>query len=191
MVAAPLESDRPLTYEDLAGFPDDGHRYELLQGELIVSPAPDGTHQIILNRLNIALVAAVKEARYGTVLIAPFDIRFSRSNVVEPDLFAFSTNQYAQYKGSHFEGAPEFVVEVLSPGSVRYDRVRKADLYMEHGVKEYWIVEPPGKRILVHIAESSEPQPRIVANGALTSVMIPTFTVDLEELFLPDLETFG
>jgi len=190
MVAAPLESDRPLTYEDLEGFPNDGHRYELLQGELIVSPSPDGMHQVVLNRLNIALAAAVKRAKYGTSIIAPFDIRFSKSNVVEPDLFAFSVSQYKQYKGSYFEGAPEFVIEVLSPGSVRYDRVRKADLYMEGGVKEYWIVEPAAKRILVHVAGSTEPMPRIVASGLLTSTVIPEFTVDLRELFIPELNSF-
>lgn len=185
MVAAPLEYDRPLTYEDLEGFPNDGHRYELLQGELIVSPSPDGMHQVVLNRLNVALVAAVNAADYGSVIVAPFDIRFSKSNVVQPDLFAFSEAQDEQFKISHFEGAPEFVVEVLSPSSVRYDRIRKADLYMEHGVKEYWIVEPLAKRILVHLAGSTEPQPRIIASGTLASTVIPGFTIDLAKLFAP------
>jgi Uma2 family endonuclease len=190
MVATPLEIDRPLTYEDLEGFPDDGNRYELLQGDLIVSPSPDGKHQTVLSRLHIALSAAVKEAKFGKAFIAPFDVRFSTSNVVEPDLFAFRVDQYDQYKGKYFEGAPAFVIEVLSTGSVRTDRVRKAALYMENGVEEYWIVEPHAKRVLVHLIGVDEPMPRIISEGTLNSAVIPGFSVELSALFAPELETF-
>jgi Uma2 family endonuclease len=190
MVAAPLEHDRPLTHEDLEKFPDDGNRYELLQGELIVSPSPAGIHQVVLGRLYADLKVAARTARFGTVIIAPFDVRFSRSNVVEPDLIAFSQDQYPQYKGTYFEGAPAFVVEVLSPGSVKYDRVRKANLYMEHGVQEYWVVEPQSNRVLIHVAGIDEPMPRIVTAGIIASAVIPEFQVDLEALFAPELETF-
>ncbi|MGH2548306.1 MAG: Uma2 family endonuclease [Thermomicrobiales bacterium] len=190
MVAEILEYDRPLTFEDLAGFPDDGNRYELLQGELIVSPSPNGLHQTVISRLDGALAAAVKLAKYGKMFVAPFDVRFSPTDVVEPDLFAFSVAQYDHYKGSHFEGAPEFAIEVLSPGSVQTDRVRKASLYMNSRVREYWVVEPVSKRILVHLSGTVEPMPRIIISGTLHSEVIPGFSVNLDELFAPELDTF-
>lgn len=190
MVAAPLEYDRPLVYDDLAGLPEDGHRYELLQGELIVSPASGGLHQTVQNRLSIALESAVRNSQFGTMMVAPFDVRFSQNDVVEPDLFAFGTAKYDRYSDRLFDGAPDFAIEIVSPGSVTNDRVRKAALYINEGVLEYWIVEPVSKRILVHLRGTDEPMPRIVIEGTLISAVIPAFSVDLDALFAPVLNTF-
>jgi Uma2 family endonuclease len=188
MVAQIVESERPWTYADLADLPDDGNRYEILQGELIVSPSPSGRHQIVLGRLHAALYEAVKTSKFGTVFTAPFDVKFSDRNVVEPDLFVISVNQYSQYSDRSFDGAPAFVIEIVSPSSINTDRQRKATLYMEQGVKEYWIVEPDQKRILVHIP--GEQGPRIVIEGALASMVIPSFSVQLTDLFTQTLTTF-
>jgi Uma2 family endonuclease len=188
MVAQIVESERPWTYADLADLPDDGNRYEILQGELIVSPSPSGRHQIVLGRLHAALYEAVRTSKFGTVFTAPFDVKFSDRNVVEPDLFVISVEQYSQYSDRNFDGAPAFVVEVVSPSSVQTDRQRKAALYMEHGVNEYWIVEPDQKRILVHIP--GEQGPRMVLDGALESVVVPAFSVQLSDMFAPPLTSF-
>jgi Uma2 family endonuclease len=185
-----LESDRPLTYEDLKGFPDDGHRYELLQGELVVSHTPDGAHQTVLIRLASQLERAVNDSKFGTAIMGPFEVRMSEGDVVRPDLFAFSLTQYAQYDDEVFVGAPAFMIEITSPQSVKYDRVRKAALYGESGVLEYWIVEPASKRILVHLRGTDEPMPRIVVEGTLSSAVIPAFSVNLDALFAPVLNSF-
>lgn len=182
--AAGVTTDRPLTIDDLDAMPDDGQRYELLQGELIVSPAPGRTHQRVLIKLLGILSAAVAESEgAGEVGAAPFDVQLSPNDVVQPDLFVVLPNQAAQYGERRFDGAPAFVLEVVSPTSGTYDRIRKASLYINAGVQEYWIVEPASRRILVHDPASGEPSPRIAAAGILTSRVIPSFRVDLDVLF--------
>ncbi len=186
MVSLPVEveiEDRPLTIDDLYEMPDDGNRYELLQGELIVSPSPGGTHQEVLGELFFLLRSAVRQGNLGKAIIAPFDVQISPNDVVEPDLFYFRHDQANQYTERRFLGAPAFVVEVVSPSSGSIDRVRKASLYVNSGVEEYWIVEPAGNRIIVHDRASGEPSPRIFTAGSLTSRVIPSFTVDLTQLF--------
>jgi Uma2 family endonuclease len=184
MVASLVDiEDRPLTIEDLEAMPDDGQRYELLQGELIVSPSPGGRHQETLGLLHVGLFAAVQEERSGKVLLAPFDVQLSPNDVVQPDLFFFRHSQEDQYSMRRFSGAPAFVIEIVSLSSGTYDRVRKATLYVNSGVEEYWVVEPEGKRILIHDPMSGQPSPRIVTSGSVTSRVVPSFRVDLNKLF--------
>jgi Uma2 family endonuclease len=185
MVASPIVTeDRPLTIEDLNAMPDDGQRYELLQGELIVSPAPGRTHQRVLIKL-LGMMGSALEAQegLGEVGTAPFDVQLSPNDVVQPDLFVVLPDQADRYGERSFDGAPAFVLEVISPSSGTYDRIRKASLYVNSGVQEYWIIDPLGRRILVHDAGTGEPNPRIVTSGTLTSRVVPTFTVDLGALF--------
>jgi Uma2 family endonuclease len=186
MVASPIEvevEDRPLTIDDLDAMPDDGNRYELLQGELVVSPAPGGIHQEILGILHVQLFNAVQSGKNGKVLLGPFDVQLSPNDVVEPDLFFFRLEQASQYSQRRFLGAPAFVIEIVSPSSGNIDRIRKASLYVNSGVEEYWIVEPARRLILVHDQSSGESSAHVVTAGALTSRVVPTFTVDLGALF--------
>jgi Uma2 family endonuclease len=183
MVASSVPTDRPLTIEDLEAMPDDGQRYELLQGELIVSPAPGGIHQEILGELFGLLREVVRREKSGKAIFAPFAVQLSPHDVVEPDLFFFKNSQSGQYTDRRFLGAPAFVLEVVSPSSGTYDRMRKAALYVNSGVEEYWVVEPAKRRILVHDPTSHVPSPRIVTTGTLTSRVVPSFVVDLAQLF--------
>lgn len=186
MVAKLLEYDRPLTLEDLDEIPEDGNRYEILQGELIVSPSPADRHQLILGRLHIWLAAAATSSRFGHVRLGPRDIRLSVNDIVEPDLFAYRSSQRGQSTERVFEGPPAFVVEIMSPSSRKYDQVRKASLYMRSGVDEYWVVDPSANRVMVHLATRAGTNPEIVFEGSLASAVIPGFTVDLAELFAPE-----
>jgi Uma2 family endonuclease len=150
MVALPFPIDRPWTIEDLDSMPDDGNRYELLQGELIVSPSPGRAHQRLLGWLYVELVAAAKRARAGEAVLAPMGVYLSINDLVEPDLFYIRGEQADMFKDNFFEGAPAFVIEIVSPSSGTHDRIRKAALYRNAGVMEYWIVEPTKRQILAH-----------------------------------------
>jgi Uma2 family endonuclease len=183
MVASTVPTDRPLTIDDLDAMPDDGQRYELLQGELIVSPAPGGVHQEILGELFGLLRDVVRREKSGKVIFAPFDVQLSPNDVVQPDLFYFRNSQSDNYTNRRFSGAPAFIIEVVSPSSGTYDHVRKAALYVNSGVEEYWVVDPASRRMLVHDHSSGEPSPRIITTGTLSSRVIPSFSVDLAELF--------
>jgi Uma2 family endonuclease len=183
MVALPFPVDRPWKIEDLAEMPDDGQRYELLQGELFVSPAPGGNHQLVLGELHGHFFILLKKHPVGRAVVAPCDVRLSPNDLVQPDLIFFRNEQIEQFSNKSFSGAPAFVIEVISPSTGSYDRGRKAALYMQWGVEEYWIVDPDKKRILVHTAAEYTSMPRIVTSGIIVSSVVPEYTIDLVELF--------
>lgn len=124
MSAAP----RPLTYEDLLETPDDGNRYEILGGELIVSPAPTPMHQRVLARLFRLIDRFVQDKNAGELFFAPLDVRFDPHDIVEPDLLFIRRERLDIIDEKLIEGAPDLVVEVLSPSSRGRDRVRKMAL---------------------------------------------------------------
>lgn len=136
-----------LTYSDYAALPDDGRRYELLQGELSVTPAPGTRHQRAIIALGSRLYEHVRVRGLGEVLVAPTDCILSDVTVVQPDILYIATDRLSIISERAIEGAPTLVVEVLSPSSARLDRDRKLTLYAAHGVPYYWIVDPESRSI--------------------------------------------
>ena len=134
-----------LTYEDYRLIPDDGRRYELLEGQLHVTPAPGLEHQRVSKRLFTILLRYFEEGRRGEVLYAPLDVILADDDVVQPDLVV--VRDPAQLSSRGVEGAPFLVVEVISPGRAHYDRTVKAQRYAARGVPHYWIVDPEARRL--------------------------------------------
>ncbi len=134
---------RSVTYEDYLHFPVDGNRYEILEGELFMTPAPTTHHQKVLKNLAFELESFLRKEGGGTLYIAPVDLLFNRFVVMQPDLIYLSKEQAHLDTGKAIEGgAPELVVEILSPSSVALDRVFKFNVYARLGVQWYWIVDP-------------------------------------------------
>jgi Uma2 family endonuclease len=133
--------NREWTVDDLENLPDDGNRYEVIDGELFVTPAPSLTHQRAVLRLAQILGAYLDTERVGYLVIAPADVVFSNKRGVQPDLFA--TPPVNGHSPKRFEDAGRLllVVEVLSPSTARSDRVVKRMLFRDEGVPEFWIVE--------------------------------------------------
>jgi Uma2 family endonuclease len=146
---------RPLTYDDLLDMPDDGQRYEIIGGELVVTPAPTANHQRVLFQLVRLLDAFVLENGGGELFFAPFDVQLGFHDIVEPDLLFIGSEQ-GRVPGEHhkFEGSPLLVVEVTSPSSRQTDRVKKMVLYARSGVLEYWIADPELRMLVVNVLES-------------------------------------
>ena len=136
------------TYKDYAKTPE-GERYELLDGELIMAAAPNMAHQRIGIRLGGEFHVYVMSADAGEVYIAPTDVYLSDSDVVQPDLVFFSKDRSHIRTGKNIRGAPDIVVEILSPSTSARDWGYKKDLYAKHGVKEYWLADPYAKQIMV------------------------------------------
>jgi Uma2 family endonuclease len=134
-----------LTYQDYAGLPDDGRRYQILDGELCVTPAPGSRHQEIGGNLFAAIHAHVKGHGLGKVFPAPIDVILSdapeHTSIVQPDIVFVATDRLDRISARGIEGAPTLVVEVLSPTTAAIDRRRKRDLYARHGVPYYWLVD--------------------------------------------------
>lgn len=172
-----------VTYADLASFPDDGLRREIIDGELIVSPSPRSRHQEILARLHLLLGNHVAERGGGKVFFAPLDVVFSQINVVEPDLLFIAEDQLEILTEANVQGSPALVVEVVS--NPRIDRVRKRDLYARFRVPEYWVVDPDADRVEVYwLRGETYAKPQIFEPGeTLTYERLPGLEIDCTRLF--------
>jgi Uma2 family endonuclease len=183
------ESTRKLTYADFVRFPDDGRRHELIDGEHYVSPSPNLRHQIVLQRLNVALANHVNASRAGLVLFK-VDCVFSFFDVVEPDLVIVLNDRHDILTKRNIKGAPSILVEVLSPSTSKRDRTLKRDLYERHGAREYWLIDAVKNTIAVHRmtkAEFAEPAMLSLQDeDVLSTRLLPGFELSLDELFNGD-----
>ena len=136
-----------LTYADFVALPDDGNRYEILDGELFVTPSPAPRHQIILANLVGILSPYVRHRDLGIILFAPLDVIFADTSIAEPDLIYLDNDRMSLMSQRAIEGPPTLVVEVLSPSTERTDRGRKFSVYARFGVGFYWIIDP-AERVL-------------------------------------------
>lgn len=145
---------RPVkTFDDLMALPPET-RAELIEGEIIMSPAPESRHQDVVLRIAMALSAHVTRHRCGRIFVAPLDIILSRRAVVQPDVLFVSSDR-SHIIRKQIEGAPDLAVEVLSPGTEVEDRLVKRRLYGKYGVREYWIADPEARTIEVLVRETA------------------------------------
>ena len=138
------DAERTFTYEDYLALPEEsGHRFEVLNGTLIREPSPSVTHQRVSRRLQRLLEDYFLQADPdGEIFDAPLDVTMGQRTVVQPDLFLVSGKQQRIIKENRIDGAPELIVEVLSPSHPRKDRLEKMQVYQKNGVEHYWLVDP-------------------------------------------------
>jgi Uma2 family endonuclease len=142
---------RGWTYEEFARLPDDGNRYEVIAGELHVTPAPGSIHQQVSVRLTLAFGNFCQEQGAGVVFAAPYDLILGDGDYVEPDLIFVRRDRVdAVIKEHGAVGPPDLVIEILSDSTARRDRGIKRQRYAAHGVPEYWIVDTDKKHVEVH-----------------------------------------
>lgn len=136
-----------LTYDDYVNLPGD-ERYELIDGELILVASPSERRQWTATRM-YRLMLLAENMGLGWVYFAPFDVVLTDNDVVQPDLLFISRESADILTAANAQGAPDLVVEILSPSTSRLDRTRKRELYERHQVKEMWLVEPEERKIWV------------------------------------------
>jgi Uma2 family endonuclease len=134
-----------MTYDEYCLLPEGRNQYELIDGELIVTPSPRREHQEIVGRLYARLLNYVEQNRLGAVYVAPLDTIFNQYTVLQPDILFISNERLPEIAKEWIEGAPDVVIEVLSPGTIDRDRRRKLAVYSQFGVPEYWIVDPQSR----------------------------------------------
>ena len=173
-----------LTYKDYINTPDD-KRYELIDGELILAPAPRRDHQTVEVRLGSRLHLFVDENELGVVYFAPRDVVFSDSDIVQPDLMFISNERMHIDTEAEVWGSPDLVVEILSPSTADRDRTVKQVLYARHGVKEYWLVDADARTIEVLLLRDQgfEPAATYAEGDTLVSRTLPGFSIPLSEIF--------
>ncbi len=174
------------TYDHYATLPDDGQRYEIVDGVLYMAPpSPSGFHQGAVNLLVTYLTIHVQFVGLGRVYSAPFDVELAPNTVVQPDVFVLLKESSSKFTPSRVVGAPELVIEVSSPRTVVHDLHRKYVAYAAAGVKEYWIVDPAAHTIEVLILENGEYHSAGVFSGedTLPSQVVPNFPVQVQQFF--------
>ena len=183
-VPARRAAPRRWTYAEMAAaLPETNLPTELWDGELVMSPVPSFFHQEIVARLYKLLDAWVEQHRLGKTALAPLDMVLTPRRAVQPDVI-FIANERLGIIGERVEGAADLVAEVLSPGTRRRDRLDKRDLYEQHGVKEYWLVDPEARTVEVLFLERG--QYRLVgrwSEGQATSRLLRGFKVPVQDLF--------
>ena len=138
------------TYQDYLTTPED-ERYELLDGDLMMVPAPNLRHQRVQRNLGQKLNQFIQERDLGELFYAPCDVFLSNTDIVQPDLlFVSREREHLLSDGEKVRGAPDLVIEILSPSSAETDRGAKRHLYGAHGVAEYWLVDPIAETISIH-----------------------------------------
>ena len=177
-----------LTYEDLVALPDDGMRHELIDGEHFVTPSPATPHQFIAGNLHLLIGNHVRERRLGVVLFAPFDVVFSRYDVVVPDLIYFTTARFKEVVGDkNAQGPPNLAIEILSPSTRRRDETIKRRLYESTGVAEYWVVDPELETVKVHRLVEGKYQKAaelsLEDDAVLTTPLLPDLNLPLTAIF--------
>ena len=142
---------RGWTYEEFARLPDDGNRYEVIAGDLYVTPAPGRIHQKVSSRLNALFLAFCEEQGAGDVYPAPFDVIFGEGDYLEPDLVFVREDRVDEVIRDHgIVGTPDLIVEILSDSTERRDRGIKRERYAAYGVPEYCIIDTDAKYVEVY-----------------------------------------
>ncbi len=178
---------RRLTYADYAALPDDGQRYQLVEGELVVTPSPTSEHQIVVGAIHHRLCEHVERHGGGRVFVAPLDVVLEDGIVFQPDVFFVSSAHESIIRATNVRGAPDICIEVLSPGTERLDRVRKLELYARHGVGHYWIVDLAARSIEEYVLAGDVYRVRSVAGAddEFRPAALPGFVFRLPALGLP------
>lgn len=173
-----------LAYEHLQQMPDDGKRYELLGGELVVSPSPSWQHQQIAWKLVEFLNKAVR-AGFGTAAFAPMDVVLDDHNVVQPDLLFISEGRPEINANGTVQGAPDLVIEILSESTRGRDLGAKLRIYARFGVRFYWAVDPEEEAVRIYELEGpgGYAEKETLRTGPLTCPLFPGIELSVNELF--------
>ena len=176
---------KPFTYDDYIAMPEDGKRYEIIEGDLSMTPAPGPRHQAVQLRLGSLLLAYLDKHAVGRVFLSPIDLVLSMVDVVQPDLLFVGQSRSNIIAEKNIVGIPNLIVEILSPSSTTRDQEEKPNLYQRYGLPEYWIVDPDSQTIDVYLSAANrlDKVEILKAGEKLRSRQIPGLVLELSEVF--------
>jgi len=177
-------TDLKYTHSDLLEMPDDGKRREIVDGEVYVAPSPLSSHQRILGNLAYAFWKFLEAHPLGELLVSPMDVILSAHDVLAPDLL-FISNEHRDYVQDWVRGAPDLVIEILSPASKVRDRGIKSKAYARYGVREYWIVDPTAEVIEVYrlTERGFELAAKRAKDAVVETPLLPGFCLLVDSIF--------
>ncbi len=179
-----ITAKKSYTYKDYEQLPE-GSPYQLIGGELVMTPAPSPYHQIIVGNLFIAMTEFVKMNKLGVVISSPLDVYISDTETYQPDIIFIDAKRRHIIGEKKIEEAPDLVVEILSPSTGYYDLSHKKRMYETSGVREYWIVDPAEKTVEVLV--NADGAFKLISSGRgegkVRSHLLSGFEVTLENIF--------
>ena len=180
----PGPSSTKLTYADYVLFPDDGLRHEIIEGEHYVTASPATRHQRILLNLSYLIQSYLETHPIGEIFFAPFDVLLSEINILVPDLVYISNERAHFITPQNLQGAPDLVVEILSPSTRSRDRRLKRDVYERTGVEEYWLVDPEREVVEIYRrgAKGFQPSVRCARPEIVTTPLLPGLEIPLDKI---------
>ena len=172
------------TYSDYATL-DDGQRYEIVNGVLLMTPAPSWSHQEIVLEIASYLRTYLRKTGLGGVFVAPIDVELSPHDMFQPDIVVLLKESREKLKDRHIVGAPDLVIEVTSPGTRVFDRLNKYDAYARASVLEYWLANPETQSVEVLVLDGQTYRSLGVFEGKATlpSRVVPGLDVHVEQFF--------
>ncbi len=176
-----------ITVEDYRALPEGPPHYQLIAGKLHMSPSPTRYHQVVCRNIQFLLMKYLEQHPVGEVFQAPSDVYLTEFDVYQPDLFFVSNENAAVLSPQGAAGAPDLVIEVLSPGTARLDREAKRKTYTQVGVKELWLVDPDLKVVQVYQASRGlDAAPSTYGMGAsFSSPFFPGLHIPVADVFKP------
>jgi Uma2 family endonuclease len=173
------------TYEDYLELPDDGKRYEIIDGELYMSNTPTTKHQLISGKFFGLLFIYLQSHPIGILMSAPLEVFFSKTNLAQPDVVFICNSRGDIVKPEHVKGAPDLVIEVLSPSTEKRDRTVKLKMYAKFGVQEYWMAKEKTATVEIYRLQKGELVlvARLGKSDVLTSPLFPGLEIPLAEIF--------
>ena len=183
---APPTTEDKWTYERYLRETAEGEYFTIIAGEKIMSPSPNDFHQAIFGQLSRRLGNWAEQTQAGRIRLAPYDVILAEDVVVQPDIVFVSKERLNIFTALNLRGAPDLAVEIVSPGSVRLDRVRKRALYARYGIAEFWIVSP-GERtveVLRLQGQQYETAGLLEEGDTLQSPLLSGFSCAVKDIFL-------
>ncbi len=176
---------RKYTYEDYLNLPDDGNRYEIINGDLIMTASPVTSHQKISIFLSTEIQVYVTKENIGFVFYSPYDVIFDDKNIYQPDILFISKENKNIITEENIKGSPDLIVEILSPSTAYYDLFEKKEVYEKFGVKEYWIVDPQKHWIEIYTLKQNKYVlfNRTEKKGKVKSSLFKKLDIDASKLF--------
>ena len=162
----------PRTAVELYELLPEGLLCEVIENTIYMSPAPDFFHQKLSGELYSSILNQIKKINAGECVAAPMDVFFDASNAYQPDILFIAKENLGIIKDGKIRGTPDMIIEILSPGSVKNDKITKRNVYERNGVKEYFIVDPKTKEVITYYLKNNKFEKQAGKKGKVKSHLL-------------------
>jgi Uma2 family endonuclease len=172
-----------LTYEDYLNLPNDGNRHEIIDGEQYMTPAPQTRHQIVSRNIERILLNYIEDNDFGQLIHSPIDVVLSETTIVQPDVLFIRKEREGIIKKNFIEGPPDLIVEILSPGNEKLDRITKMKYYAMFGISEYWLIDYEVRILEQYVLKGQIFERAGVNTEEFSPSIFPDLTIHLPQIF--------